>query len=460
MKLLRILFLFAIVLFVSSQGYSKSAADKSYLLNYITNATVVITNWAGTNYGWEVNERLIDNNWVLTYPFGSTNSISNVSSFLLTPITNNNICEPGNDSKYTPDSVSDGEVRSIWMTWDTNGVYFAVQCNAKGGANNILMILDRITAVGTIEMKKMNLGWNRNVNLQGWETDFYTGFWCPGGAGNLTGYEVWRFKDQSPNAGIGTIWDRVGHVEIGGTATWDIPGISNDVFLMFNRDTTEPILQNRVLLAFIHWQALTNGLVPSQISNLTIKLAVVSTGPGAGGSENVYDFCPDNLGGVDVNNPLTFSENYFQVSLFSNKQVLLNSYPYINAKIFAIPGTKPVSRIVPTVFASFIDNFGHNTSYLVPEQGGTLTVTIDEIANIGYIGAAKVTIFDLWGRKIKTLYDDYAPLTDTIINTYLTWDGKDDNGDIVGMGTYLLILTGMNPSGDAIKLKAYINIIR
>ncbi|NPV00782.1 MAG: hypothetical protein HPY53_05305 [Brevinematales bacterium] len=463
MKLLRILFLFAIVLTVSSQGYSKAALDKSQLLVYITNSAIALTNWAGLNYGWDADDNLIGASMVLTYPKFSTNSISNITQYLYPPKTTENRCELSDDSKMSSaNSQTSGEIFGLWFTWDTNGFYYAIQGQSVGRWNNILFLIDRVTNVGTRSMQDMNTGWKRNINLYQWDTDFYLGFWCANDQPYLTGgggYQAWRTVSIDPSGGLYVGWEQLCSVAVGGAATWNIAGLSNTFFMNFNgndeSDSTE-----RVVLGFVKWSLFTNGMSPTYISNMTIKIAAVSTGPDDGSP--VYDFCPDNLGGINPLNPRVALENYFLLNVFTNGHVNTNYSPQINGKMYAIPGASDYLSIIVPEFSSAKDNFSNNTSYLVPDQGGEITFTIDaaKMDSIGYLYSVKVYVFDLAGNKVATIYDGVDTLDNSNIGQYLKWDGKDDKGSIVGMGTYIVVLSGFNPSSDAIKLKGIVNVIR
>jgi hypothetical protein len=463
MKLLRILFFFTIVLAVTSQGYSKSAADKSYLLNYITNSSLVIANWDGVSFGWDADDILINGAKVLTYPKFSTNSISNITQFLYPPKTTQNRCELSDDSKMSSaNSQTSGEIFGLWFTWDTNGFYYAIQGQSVGRWNNILFLLDRVTNVGTRSMQDMNTGWKRNINLYQWDTDFYLGFWCANDQPLLTGgggYQAWRTVSSDPSGGLNVAWQQLCNVAVGGAATWNITALSNTFYMYFNGDD-EIDPAKRVVLGYVKWSLFTNGMSPVYISNLTIKLAAVSTGPDDGSP--VYDFCPDNLGGINPLNPRVALENYFLLNVFTNGHVNTNYSPNVNGKIYAIPGASDYLSIIVPQFNSVKDNFSNSTSYLVPDKGGEITFGIDSTVmdSFGYLYSVRVYVFDLSGNKVATIYEGDDTLDKYNISQYLKWNGTDDQGRVVGMGTYIVVLSGFNPSSDAIKLKGIVNVIR
>lgn len=62
----------------------------------------------------------------------------------------------------------------------------------------------------------------------------------------------------------------------------------------------------------------------------------------------------------------------------------------------------------------------------------------------------KVTVFDIMGREVKVLANNHA----VGANSSLIWDGTDDKGNRVPLGTYLIFIEGSNPvSGNRIKEK-------
>ncbi|OHD54745.1 MAG: hypothetical protein A2Y33_01865 [Spirochaetes bacterium GWF1_51_8] len=461
MKLVRVFLIFMTALLIANNLYPKSAADKSYLLAYISNLTVTVTNWAGTNYGWDADDMLISENMVLSYPKYSTNSISNTKAYIYPPKTAENICELSDDSKMSsPTERTSGEIFGFWFTWDTNGFYYAIQGQASGQENNLMLLIDRVTNVGTRSMANMNSGWKRNINLYEWDVDFYTGFWLKDHDITWTGgggFQVWRTISIDPSGGLSATWESI--YSFNGTVYTPGSGFSaNSVFLNFTTKETEKT--KHVATGFVKWTVFTNGMSPIYISNLTIKVTAVSTGPADGSP--VFDFCPDNLGGINSINPRVSQDNYFILNVFTNGHVNTNFSPQFNGKIYALPGASDYSHTIIPFFSGSKDNFGNDTSYLIPDQGGTVTFSVDTnvLKSIGYLYGVKITVYDLIGNKVATIYDDPQTLDVNNISPYLVWDGKDENNNLVGMGTYIVVLSGFNPSSDAVKLKGYVNVLR
>ena len=56
-----------------------------------------------------------------------------------------------------------------------------------------------------------------------------------------------------------------------------------------------------------------------------------------------------------------------------------------------------------------------------------------------------IRIYDLWGRFITSLIDKYYSNVRPIENYSSTWDGRDQLGQIVSPGTYIMHMEVMNP---------------
>lgn len=441
---------FLLLLGLTGQVFSRSAADKSQILYWITNTGTNIINFDGISFGWDWDDLLISEQWTMTYPFGSTNSISNLNTVRIPPSINTNVGELGDDSKYPnrSDIITHGELHGMWFTWDTNGVYFAVVGESKGRANNLFIVFDRLAAVGSYKFGNMNSGWKRNINFSDWEPDLYIGMWGQDNQPTYGGSQLWRINNCVPETGITTVWNMLAAI-----TTSDSTG-TNFYRIRYNSEETD--ITKRVMLGFITWAAITNGMNP--IDNMILKTAAVSSGPDDGSP--TYDFCPDNLGGVDPNNASTFTENNFQMVVFTNGSVNTNYSPAMDGKVVVIPGTKIIANIIPTNFTNPLNSFGDLTSYLVPDLNDRISFSIPDFDSIGYLGNAKVSVFDLYGRKVRTVYDGYESIKPDNVTNYLSFDGKNDTGEILGTGTYLYIVSGNNPVGSPIKLKYIINIIR
>lgn len=441
-----------------------TGGDKSNLLQYILNWNLKVTNWMGTNFGWSIDERLIDNSWTLTFPIGDTNSVSNITSYILGINTNRHLAELSNDSKgLLGDSTSEAEIHGFWFTWDTNGVYWAIQGESKGRGNNLMLLMDRVTNAGIKKFSTMDSGWKRNINLQDWDPDLYVGFWSQDNLSVMGGWQVWEPASVDPATGLDTDWQMIveqQHATTNRVYQGGYTHLTNSIFVHYNADdeTLNINKQKRVSLGFMSWKVITNSIPVSEVSNLTLRLGAVSTGPDD--LNPIYDFCPDNLGGVDIDNPQTFTENYFTIRVFSNGNVVQDTRPFTEATVRVLPGSIYLSGYVPTKFGSAVDNLGNTTSYLAPDQGASITLQVPDIAQSGYIGNATVIVYDLFGRIVRILYDSPEALTDLNVDTYLNWDGTDDAGNIVSMGSYIIILQGNSPSGKPIKLKYYLNVLR
>ncbi len=433
------------LLLLTTMSFARSAMDKSILLTNIV-TTNAITNWVGTNYGWDADDLLINGQWTLSYPMGSTNSVSNTGQYQITPTRNSNIGEPGDDSQMLASANSSGEIYGLWLTWDTNGLYYAIRSESEGRGNNIMIVFDRVRGVGSSELSKMNSGWKRNINYQEIKPDLYVGFWGNNNSVDVGGYQVWSVQDLSSTAT--PTWYKVGE------KTSSAP-FANQFKMSYN-GLGEDVHSNRVVLGFMAWSLITKGMPDT--NNLTLRVAVVSTGPDDGSP--VYDFCPDNLGGVDINNPGTFSENYFEVTVISNGCVLTNVSPRFESKVIFLPGSlnnvfsKPTNMNIP------VDNYGNQTTYLFPDKGGFLQLNIPNFDQIGYLGRANISIYNLYGQLITTIYNSDTSIKPGQEANLLKWDGKDANGNIMGTGIYMIVVSGQNPSGAAVSLKYYINLIR
>lgn len=89
----------------------------------------------------------------------------------------------------------------------------------------------------------------------------------------------------------------------------------------------------------------------------------------------------------------------------------------------ALAGTKPAAPLVTQMSSPFPNPFRGNTNL-------RLALARD--------GRARVAIYDLVGRRVRTLVDGLQPAGERMI----VWDGRDDGGQSVPAGLYLVRFTG------------------
>ncbi len=101
--------------------------------------------------------------------------------------SNNNWCESTNDSvMHYKDGISNGELSGLWVTWDTNYLYVAIQGQAKGRGNNIMCFLDTNVERGVVDQSTMT--WNRRIIFaDGFRPNAYVGMWCANEVAHFNG---------------------------------------------------------------------------------------------------------------------------------------------------------------------------------------------------------------------------------------------------------------------------------
>ncbi len=433
---------------ISAVAFATTAADRS---------TIVVTNlgsgWLGTNAGWEMDEKLIDSSSVLLY---SKNSTNGPVRYFIKPDLNANVCEPDDDSAISGNDQCHAEIHSFWMTWDTNSIYFAVVGEAQNGLANIMIFVDRGTGEGADDFTSPGVVWNRAAYFNGMLVDFYFGYWCHD-SGQRVGYGGFQLHKKD----YGGSWEQVDYDQHGGDGVGET---YSDLQAWYNGgDETDP--SKRVLVVKIPWDLVTNDL--PNVSDLTLKVAVATTGDGFS-DNHAYDYCPDNMYGVYADRK-SVENNFFVIQVISNGNILTNVSPVSNAYLSFIPGSV-VYKPNQNFDLGVLSPSGEPTKAFSPNGDG-INDYIDFSATINATAPlvdTKLKIYDLRGNLVRTLIDG-ALLSPDPTKEYTTfsgstdsrfrWDGRDDAGNELPMGTYVVVFIAQD-GNNVIFVKKPIALIK
>ncbi|MFA6471077.1 MAG: FG-GAP-like repeat-containing protein [Candidatus Latescibacterota bacterium] len=168
-------------------------------------------------------------------------------------------------------------------------------------------------------------------------------------------------------------------------------------------------LENSDELVMVAWE---NEVIYSKIHKFSLNLPKISWGYHA-------PFYPDLLGLIRCN---------FNNDNYSDFIIRISSFPYNGPQYFSVLLSKTLS-IVNDHKENKAFFIGQNT----PNPFNSSTVIPYEIGIQGYYEHA---VYDILGRKIKTLFNGLK----TKGSFQTTWDGRDDNGKEMATGIYFSAL--------------------
>ncbi|MCX8029568.1 MAG: hypothetical protein N2712_06190, partial [Brevinematales bacterium] len=177
-RLLLLLMSFTFI-FSSFEVFGVTANEKNIVVR-------VLSSWDPFAMGWEPDELLISPTNVLNKQLNAIvdqNDLTNNGGRMLTYFGSpyQNKCEPTNDSVYPgkeTDTLTKAELSELWLTWDTNFIYFALRGQQAGLRNNIMIYFDREPGKGRVNFDT-GVVWDRRVYFSGMDPDMYIGSWSP-----------------------------------------------------------------------------------------------------------------------------------------------------------------------------------------------------------------------------------------------------------------------------------------
>jgi hypothetical protein len=322
--------------------------------------------------------------------------------------------EPLSDSEWG----FNNDLNQIRITWDAEFLYVGV--DAIIFDNNVIILFDYKSG-GMEEMTNLN-SWRRNFVFQGLRPDLFLATWD----GN-TLPQVWEF--------------------VGSNQVTQKDATSFQTVASFSRDA-----QGRAMEAAIPWTFLLGDdaertfdtaandsvwVLPDDISTLRV-VGVITAGPdGTGGP----DSAPDNLTGHQIDSSVQVTvDNWVALPLDLDGDSIVDFGANVR--------DRESFRVQPPVRGVRLEIRGVELarSIISPEQGGQLDFSVllsPEVSpDEGFRTVSlSAEIFDLSGRKVRTLYSqNVRSAASPVVPSLDCWDGRDDHGRMVPGGIYVLRL--------------------
>lgn len=456
MRLSRFVLSFIVLLLFSSFVFGVTSSNKNIVIK-------VLGSWDPFSMGWEPDELLISPTNTLNKPLGAIvdqNDLTNNGGRMLTyfGIPYQNKCEATNDSAYPgrdTDTLTKAELSELWLTWDTNYIYFAVRGQAAGRHNNLMIYFDREPGKGRTSFVESTVVWNRGVFFSGFDPDMYIGFWNPNDSvefdisANKGGVQLYSLATGDEELGISSYADP-GNVP-------GSPNMDTNVFDFFFNGQYEPDMFKRIVLGKIRWDLFFTNVNPT---NMWLKIAVATTGPDSGNYN--YEYMPDNSTPVNpsfksvqdnfIMIRVTDGDGKPRIGINVKDEAYINFYPGI--KIEADKSPRFYMKVVRGASSGQEDD---KPKVIAPAKGDKVKIRIDIQKETDFFAQGYIKIYDERGRLVRTLADNInlardmsgqnppsakpgvyeAPYT-------FVWDGKDDNGNFVPMGNYFVVVAGKN----------------
>ncbi|NNE10200.1 MAG: hypothetical protein HKN20_16695, partial [Gemmatimonadetes bacterium] len=335
------------------------------------------------------------------------------------------------------------DINQIWMSWDAENLYVAIDGIAWD--NNIILLFDYRSG-GLEKMTELN-AWRRNFVFS---NDFFPDFFLATWDGNTTP-QTWRSSGANTVTQIdNTLFETVA------TFAQGAQGRSMEARIPWTVFFPEELVRAYDERTGDSTYVLPNGLDPAH----TIRFAAVLTagGDGTGGP----DSAPDNFGGhTTESSDLVTIDNYAIVPL-DITYFLTNT----GEQVYVYDET-----VVDTVLADDLPDLdgvavSRRISFLAPPPLFGVRFTISEIALIRPVVSPEedlpleftflveppsdeefrnvdltAEVYDLQGKRIKTLYrNEQRSIVEYAVPEEDRWDGRDESGDMVPGGIYILRL--------------------
>ena len=243
--------------------------------------------------------------------------------------SNNNHCEASNDvpSGYYDESGT-RELHALWLTWDTNYLYIAVQADVHGSLNDIVALID-IEPSGGITNFSGNLPLGsqieeRRLTTTGFSPDIIARLWCAQNS---------DFFDGSSYAG-------------GAEIKWHVAGIWSNKNMKEIEDKFYSWYNGSAKLVMMK---ISQDLLLSPALNRTnkyIKLAILSAGTFYIDSEPVYDTIPQGSSGISSGAELYHLDNFFTIQLTDGSgNIMTGISPKSAASVNFYPGSRKQAHL-------------------------------------------------------------------------------------------------------------------
>lgn len=347
----------------------------------------------------------------------------------------------------------DNDIAQIHLTWDADSVYIAA--DGVINSNNMIILVDvgnpnpgvtsetGIAFDGLSEMTQLN-SWRRNFTFEnGFRPDFFVATWDGNKTPRLLSVRAANnVVDEVPASGA----DAQVAGQFLSAATFQ--GTQAGRSLEFSAPwwkvlgfTSPTGLERR----YVPSLGDTLSVLPAGIRRIRLAGIVTAGGDGTGGP----DSAPDNLQGHETDSGVQVTiDNFAIVDLDALDNVTgaagPDGLPDFNISVKERT-TFLVQPPVLSIRFSF-DELTFDRPAFAPDRGETvgwsfgISPKLDPAQAALRFAAFSAAIYDMNGKSIRRLYQNDRRSTDQVISDLDRWDGRDDAGEIVGGGIYLLRL--------------------
>ena len=308
-----------------------------------------------------------------------------------------------NDSMWDP-GTGKNEIQKIYITWDKDALYIGLAGKTHNYGLLMFLDVDSRSQAGVMELLSVST-WNRKIIFKNFYPEFFYGSWS-GSDGNF--YQL----DSS-------------------TRVTDVSGYTT---LKTDRTSVMPGSEMRLPWSLLY--ELGDGRVrPGAVVSVFASLCTGDISSELYQGITVYfgylggDTAPNNS--VPVLNISTIT-NFASVKVDTNNDGIPDDF--FSAFGFLISG----DTLTRKVFSPF-----------GVHRETRLTATLNKPANI------TVKVFNLKGDLIRQIASkDYRSVVDYV------WDGRNDNGEVVPSGVYVLSVRAETGSGESIRKNYAVAVIK
>lgn len=307
-----------------------------------------------------------------------------------------------NDSTFDP-GTGKNEIQNLYVTWDRNNLY----CGIEGQSNNngMLLYFDVNPGDGKGQGNLFSINtWNRHLIFQG--------------SVSLPGGTTVPFL---PDFFYGS-WDGSGGNFYSLPSSITVQDVSAQVSLSTSRTSKKPGLELRIPFSALY--GLGDGNIPAG-ARIAMVAALAPGGDFLGG-----DSAPNNVNNVALTNFTSSTLNNFVLVQIDKDRDSIPDNTF--SGITRLEMTRPVMN--PNPFAPTTTGSAKSTN---------ISFFINLPSNVS------VRIFDMAGRQLRNLVNETVSFQQSPQRVDYTWDGKDENGEIVPVGIYVVNVRASSSFGGA-----------
>lgn len=366
---------------------------------------------------------------------------------------NNDLNPPLFEESDIDSRWQDNDISQIHLTWDADSIYIAA--NGVINSNNMIILVDvgnpnpgvtsetGVAFDGLSEMNQLN-SWRRNFTFEnGFRPDFFVATWD----GNktprlLSARAANNVVDEVPASGE----DAQATGQFLSAATFQ--GTQAGRSLEFSAPwwkvlgfTSPSGLERR----YVPSLGDTLNVFPEGVRRLRIAGVVTAGGDGTGGP----DSAPDNLQGHETDSGVQVTLDNFaiiDVDAVNNVSGASGSdgLPDFNVSV----KSRTTFLVQPPVLSIrfSLNELEFDRPAFAPDRGEQalwsfeISPKLDPAQAALRFAAFSAAIYDMDGKRVRRIYQSDRRPTNAVVSELDRWDGRDDDGNIVGGGIYLLRL--------------------